>query len=186
MRRVWIFMCVVPVVLAATVGLAQPINVDWKLYGTTTFGGHGDHACFFDAKGIVKKSTGTIRVWTKCLLVKDLDNINIEDDFNGKIVENVARKVLAHYEPPIAVVQTIDMDHKLTVIQYEESANISDIFPSGRILYELKCSEKMLRELSMNFHIDGKTGSKDKPGEWTYTPPESNGDTLLQILCKKS
>jgi hypothetical protein len=63
--------------------------------------------------------------------------------------------------------------------------NMSDIAPRARIFYELNCSEKMLRELSIYIQAaDGKSGSRDKPREWQYVSPETNGTRLLKLVCR--
>jgi hypothetical protein len=160
-------------------GSAQTLDVDWKVYGWASVG--GDSACFYDTNSVVQRSDGHIRVWTKCLLLKDMDSLDIKKAFNGKILENAARKVSQYYVPPIAVVdQTIDLDRSIVITQYEETANIADVKPVARIFYELDCPERMMRELSIDL---GKRGSANKPSDWKYIPPEGNGAVLLKILC---
>jgi hypothetical protein len=74
--------------------------------------------------------------------------------------------------------------HQLSPIAHEETANISHIQLCARILYEINCSERMLRELSISVQTDdGKEGSREKPTEWKHVPPEGNGASLLKILC---
>src|SRR5262245_9935589 len=82
------------------------------------------------------------------------------------------------YIPPIALVEDATYDQAVTVIQYEETAN-------SRIFYELNCSERMLRELSMYVRANGKEGFKNKPSDWKYVAPETNGARLLTILCPR-
>jgi hypothetical protein len=41
----------------------------------------------------------------------------------------------------------------------------------------------MMRELSFDIMVNGKSGSLDKPSDWKYVPPEGNGASLLKILC---
>jgi hypothetical protein len=48
--------------------------------------------------------------------------------------------------PPIATVETIDVNQRIVIIQHEETANIGNIQPHTNIFYELNCSERMLRE----------------------------------------
>src|SRR6266851_4094922 len=45
------------------------------------------------------------------------------------------------------------------------------------------CAERMLRELSISIQTKGQGGSRDKPGDWKYVPPEGNAARLLKILC---
>jgi hypothetical protein len=91
--------------------------------------------------------------------------------------------VLNKYVPPIALVEDIDFDQAISVIQYEETANLSGIHPSARLFYELNCSERMIRRLSTYVRTNGKDGFDEKPSDWQYVPPEGGGATLLKILC---
>ncbi len=45
------------------------------------------------------------------------------------------------YIPPIALVEDMDYDQAIGVIQYEATANLSNIQPHARFFYELNCSE---------------------------------------------
>jgi hypothetical protein len=165
--------------------LAQALSVDWKFYGDASLDEKSDEksSCFYNARDAIQRPDGHIRVWTKCLLQKDLDSINIEKDFDGKILNNAANKAALHYVPPIATVESIDDTQRMAITQNEETANIGNIRPRATVLYELNCSERMLRELSAYFNANGKSGSNDKPMDWKYVPPEGNGASLLKLLC---
>jgi len=113
-----------------------------------------------------------------------MDSVDIKKDFGGKILNNTAHKFLELYVPPIARIETIDADQRMTITQYEETANIGDLKPQSTILYELNCSERMSRELSMDFQVNGKSGALHKPSDWRYVPPEGNGARLLKMLCQ--
>jgi hypothetical protein len=92
--------------------------------------------------------------------------------------------MIRSYMPPIAAAEkSIDYDQAVTIMQYEEIANISGIKPHSSIFYELNCSQRMLRELSMSFSANGRYGSSNKPRDWQFIPPEGNGAALLKILC---
>jgi len=182
MKRVVTLACVLfAIVVGAPACLAQALSVDWKFYGGASLDGHSE--CFYDAKGVVQGPDGHIRVWTKCLLQKDVDSIDIKKDFDGKILENAGTKVALHYVPPIATVETIDVNQSIVITQYEETTNIGNFEPNANTFYELNCSERMLRELSVHFLVNGKSGSRDKPSDWKYVLPEGNGARLLKILC---
>ena len=159
---------------------AQTTSVDWKFYGSAD----GPSHCFFDANE-VKTVERHIRVWTKCLLEKDLEGIDIEKDFDGRILKTVAQKVVRSYIPPITLVEeTIDFDKSMAITVHEETANIAPIEPQARIFYELDCGEHMIRELSISL-VGGKSGSKDTPSIWHHVFPATNGDRLLKILCSQ-
>ena len=164
---------------------ARDLDVDWKLYGGATPADEGYNVCFYDAGGVFRAPDGHIRVWTKCLPQKNLDSVDIKNEFDGRILENTAEKAAHHYIPPISAAMTIDADQSLQFTLYEEIANISSIEPHAKIFYELNCPERMMRELSIYIQTDGKSGSSDKPHDWKYSSPESNGARLLKILCQQ-
>jgi hypothetical protein len=162
---------------------AQEPSVDWKWYGGVPVDGKMTY-CFYDAKSIVHQPDTHIRAWVKCLLQKDLDRIDIQKEYSGAILEETARKVANYYIPPIALVEKdVDVNKAMTVTQYEETADIASIQPVSSILYELNCSDRMERELTLTIKNKGKTTYHDKPLDWKYSPPEGNMATLLRILC---
>ena len=171
--------CMLFGVIAGAACLAQGLSVDWKFYGGAKLGDDASGAklgddgkgiCFYDAKGIVaQKADGHIRVWTKCLLQKDLDGIDPKTALGGKIIESAAEH-MAH--------------QSVTIVMYEQTANIGNLRPQSSILYELNCSDQMLRELSIDLQINGKSGSVHKPRDWSYIPPESNAARLAKLLCR--
>jgi hypothetical protein len=181
-------------IIAAAACLAQGLSVDWKFYGGANLGDDaggaklpdGKGICFYDAKGVVvQKTDGHIRVWTKCLLQKDLDGIDPKTELGGKIVESAAERVAHYYVPPITTVEdTIDYDQSVTIVMYEQTANIGNLRPQSSILYELNCSDQLLRELSIDLQINGKSGSVHKPRDWSYIPPESNAARLAKLMCR--
>ena len=159
---------------------AGAADVDWKMYGTASV--EGGSVCFYDANII---RTPGLRVWTKCLLQKDMDALDADSEIGKKIVESAARKVVDGYIPPLAVLEDISFDQAIGVIQYEETAKLSGIQPHARFFYELNCSERMMRRLSTYVRIKGRDSFNDNPSSWEYVPPEGTGATLLKILCPK-
>ena len=172
--------CVLSVAGASTVS-AQGTDVDWKLYGGAPVG--GESLCFYDAMGLTRQPDGHIRIWTKCLLKADLDAVDIAKDFDGRIVKAAAEKVARYYVPPISKTRNVDVNEATAITGYEEIADIAAPQPQTRIFYELNCPDRMTRELSMEFHINGQAAFVDKPREWSYVAPEGNGAALLKILC---
>ena len=170
--------CSFALALAAS---AQAADVDWKMYGTASI--DGGVVCFYEGKGVITRPA--LRVWTKCLLQKDLDSIDYDSELGKKIGHSGAQKVVKGYIPPIALVEDINYDQALNVIQYEETANLSNIQPRARFFYELNCSERMMRRLSTYVRdLKGKEGFDDKPSDWEYVQPEGSGARLLKILCR--
>jgi hypothetical protein len=159
---------------------ALAADVDWKMYGTASI--DGGVVCFYESKSVV---TRPARVWAKCLLQKDLDSMDFESELGKKIVESAARKARKGYIPQIALIEDIDFDQGLGVIQYEETANLSNIQAHSQFFYKLNCSERMMRRLSTYIRkLNGKEGFSDKPSDWEYVPPEGSGARLLKILCR--
>jgi len=167
--------------LLSSTALAQTPDVDWKMFGGASVA--GPSLCFFDAKSVVRTSSGYIRVWTKCLAQKDLDGVDIKSDLGTKIVDRAARKIKEGYVPPIIVIGKMDFQQIPEIVAYEESANLSAIDPQARIFDEVDCSERMMRRLSTSIQANGQSGFQNKPSDWEYVPPEGNGATLLKILC---
>ena len=158
-------------------GVAQALGVDWKLYGGDTTGGVS--LCFYDAHSVVRGPEDHIRVWVKCLSQKDMEAI----DLSESSVEKSAKRLAGGYVPPIVVAGKMDSDQTVAITSYEEVANTGRAKPLASIFYELSCSERRLRELSIHVHAKGKSGSSDKPRDWKYILPEGNAANLLKILC---
>jgi hypothetical protein len=178
-----------PLLLVATLFLstaplmssnAQSPDVDWKLYGSSS-GDMGNERCFYDAAGVQRRPDNMMRVWVKCLSQSEMDQIDIEHDYGGKILNRAAEKTVAMYVPPLATVTDISFDDATGVIASEQVADITFLEPTARIFYELNCQERMLRELSISIRNHG-TGNNVR--SWTHAAPETNGDRLLKLLCR--
>jgi hypothetical protein len=169
--------------IASTIPFAaNASDVDWKVYGFASVS--GPEVCFYEALSVARVLGGLARVWTKCLSQQEMDVIDIKADFGRKLLHDTAQKVNRYYVPPIATVEAINADQTVMITLYEEMANISAVKPHATIFYELNCSEKMMRELSITIDVNGQYGSSRKPGDWKYVPPEGNGAALLKILCR--
>jgi hypothetical protein len=168
------------VVAISSSGYAQISDVDWKLYGGAAVSGQS--FCFYEARGITRQPAKHVRVWTKCLSKADLDTA-FESDPDKKIVEATAKKVAAYYVPPIAMIQNLDANDAMVMTGYEEVADLGNVQAQSQIFYELNCPDRMLRELSIDLHINGKVGAVNKPSDWKYVAPEGNAATLIKLLC---
>ena len=172
-------------VCACAADLAQALDVDWKAFGGAKLIGAQNVTCFFDANSLSQQPDGYIRVWTKCLLEKEIESFDETSDIGKKVVKNAAEKVVHYYVPPYAAIdENVDFDKSLEITIAEEIADLSYIQPLASIFYELNCSERMLRELSISTQMDGKSSSSDTPSKWRYVSPEGNGANLLKILCR--
>ena len=169
--------------LIGTTPLGEAGAVDWKVFGASSVS--GSEICFYEAKGIVRTPKGLVRVWTKCLSQQDLEKIDVQHDFNGRIEESAARKTDNGYVPPIARIEDGVEPNKASVItRYEETANIASIQPRASIFYELNCARRMLRERIVTIFVsEMKRGSTKTPSSWRHTPPETNVAKLVKMLC---
>jgi hypothetical protein len=79
----------------------------------------------------------------------------------------------------------MSFDRVPDIVGGEEVADLGDIEPQSRIFYEIGCSERMLRELSIHIQAKDKSFSSDTPKEWQRVAPETNAARLLKILCPK-
>ena len=73
--------------LASATSQAQASDVDWKLYGYAAVQ-QGGEVCFFDAMGVAHAADGNVRVWTKCLSQKKMDNIELSIELNVPTARN--------------------------------------------------------------------------------------------------
>ena len=166
----------------AVIGLANASTADWKFYGGVS-SPNGRSWCFYDATAIVREPDGHVRISTKCLPQTGMESIDIQNDFGGRIAKGAAKRRHDHYRPPYSTAVTVSAAEIRDVIRSEEIANIAAIAPRVKISYELKCTEKQARELSLYVQINGKVREVDKPGEWKDISPEANTNRLFKMLC---
>lgn len=166
---------------------AQSGDADWQMYGGVTLSKEmgGEQRSFFDAAGVVRRSDGHIEVWTKSLSVKDMDRVQGKPgDLRTKIINRVLDKQTHGYLPPFSVATSPnDKNSHLQTSMDEVTADMADIEPSARIMYELDCSNRLLRELSIQLTHNGKSQYVEKPADWKHVPPETSGFMLLKLLC---
>ena len=161
---------------------------DWKYYGDVVLLSverEISTICFYNANGIQHPQVGGVRVWTKCLNKQDVETFDLQTDIGEKVAQSIARKIASGYVPPIATVTEVNHDMVLEFIADETVANLTYVQPVSRIFYEIKCSEKMYRELSIYLSTAvGKGSYSGKPTDWKHTPAEGNGGNLNNLLCK--
>lgn len=183
------------VTLVAAPTMAQTQWADWKYYGyvvhdrplTINMSVEWELStmCFYNANGIQHPHDGWIRVWTQCLNEQDVENFDLQTDIGEKVAQSIARKIASGYVPPIATVTDVNHDMVVEFIADETVANLTYVKPVSRIFYEIECSEKMYRELSIYFsNAVGKGSYSGRPTDWKYIPAEGNGANLNKLLCK--
>jgi hypothetical protein len=161
---------------------AQTGDSDWQEYGLSKVDKLSVFL-FFDAAGIVRRGSDHVEVWTKALSLKALDRADTTASTGKKILKFFNQRLARHYRPPIAALMELDRKKLIEVMMDEAAANVGDIEANARVLYELDCTNRLLRELSTYAVLDGKTQYKDTPDEWRHVPPETIGANLLKLAC---
>jgi len=174
--------CILLAIVSAQGGVAWAVNADWKFYGGVS-SPDGRSWCVYDANRVVRAPVGHITVATECLPQTEIDKIDIDKDFGGKIAENVARRTRDRYRPPYARAETIEEGEITDIIRSEQIADIAGIQPRVKISHELDCRRKLTRTLSIYVQVNGNVRSVDTASEWKPISPEANIDRLFKILC---
>jgi hypothetical protein len=156
--------------------MAEAADVDWKMYGGAS--DPGTMFCFYDTNSVAHPSSGVIRFWTKCLLQKDLDV-----KFTKQEVDDIARKALDGYVPPLIVIKELEFEKRMDIMMYEAIADRGTVKAQSKFLIEINCTEQMYQRLDASLIVDGKLEFLHKPSEWGYIPPETNPANLLKMLC---
>jgi hypothetical protein len=150
--------------------------LDWKMYAFSA----SDDAMFYLSSDIERKGDH-VQVWVKALAVKKLNTVAPGPGADTKtLVDSVARLVAQKYEPPMATVSKVPPDQFLMIMTYEQMADAGLVDPSLKILYEIDCSKKLSRTLS----VITPTQSLNATLPWEHVPPESTLATLTKLTCK--
>jgi hypothetical protein len=185
--KIWLVVGAVASVLAAvtygSAGQARAVSQDWKFYGGVS-SPNGQTWCFYDARSVAREPAGLVQVAAKCLPQTDMDDIDVKTDFGGAIARDVERKRRSHYMPPYAMAEPLDRAQAADIARLEEIADTADVDPRVRISYELDCTKRLVRPLSLYVKVNGKVRSVDKPGDWKPISPRENSIRLSRILCR--
>ncbi len=158
--------------------------VDWKFYGGLKLS-REELLAFFDADGLIRRPDGHIEVWTKSISQSAVHRlIEGKGTVQDQLVKRAAQRIASKYVLPYGTVDAVDSDLYIDLVTYEVVADIGNIDPEASILYEINCSDRILRELSLFLRVHGKTQQSDKPLEWKHAPPESNAANLLRLACQ--
>lgn len=171
--------------LAGASAYAQTGDPAWKQYGAADFGKNGGLlVLFFDAAGLIHRSNGNVEVWTKGLPRKAIERaLSASSPMHKKIFDVAEHRITAMDRPLLSTSVELDKYQMADVLINEVAANVANIDATERIMYELDCPNRMVRELSEMFVIDGKPGSQDTPQEWKHISPETAVATLFKLIC---
>jgi hypothetical protein len=174
------------VIIAAAILLTgfvtDELRANWKYAGGTVIEEESGHALvFFDAENLQYSSNGDAKVWVKAIDASEIDRIVTKEK---EIVKKAAEKMAKPYYPPF-LLSNPDLDPNVDIIVWEEAANYTDVKPRARLLYEIRCKERMIQTISaVTYKSDGTTTFASDFDKWSDIIPESTGDTLRKIICK--
>jgi hypothetical protein len=162
----------------------ESMCADWKFAGG--FGSKNDkRAVFYESDNIEYLPNGNAKVWTMSVKASKLEDAQ-NGDYKDMIIENSANKIAHAYYPPSALVNPkFSYNDLVDAIIFEETVNTVAIKEDSKILFEVSCKERTVRNVSaIVYSDDGDTKSSHKTGEWDEIIPESNMDTIHKILCQ--
>ena len=166
----------------------EAIGADWKYLGGSTLPKGQQAIVFYDSESIEYAKDKTIKVWTKSFKLSDF--ISVKNRNENKVKEKSAAKRKTQYNPPYTLVNPkTSFDDYVEIISWEEVANSFKIKARAKVLFEIKCSDNMIRTLSIvSYKYIGDIESRRTStitGAWNHISPKSNADTLQKILCKQ-
>jgi hypothetical protein len=161
---------------------AETQSQNWVYYGGAQNVSKQSISLFYSQNSVDRTSIGFIRFWTKGLLDADTDKAAVKK--KDSLITNSARRFAANYLPQIATIEKLTHDQLLSVIVSEEIADNADLEPQSRIFYELDCSGKRMRELSISVRSsNGLWSSDDLEKPFKFIAPETNANRLLRLIC---
>ena len=175
-------LAVIALALTAHTGLLAALGApaDWKLYAFTAT--KKQAVLFYLRSEIVRTPPGHVQVWIKALDYGKINRAYNHLDQKGGVFQNSAKKVATGYEPPFGTVTKLDQNQLVDIVVFEELANEASINPTLRVLYEIDCPQKLLRQVSL---MGGQpTQTDSRVHEWEHVPPESTVDTLSKLICQ--
>jgi hypothetical protein len=162
-------------------------GADWKYLGGATLPTGQQTIVFYDSESIVYTKNRTIKAWTKSFQLSDF--ISVKNRNEHKVLEKSAAKQRSRYYPPYTLVNPkTGFDDYVEIISWEAVANSFKIKARAKVLFEIKCADKMIRTLSIvSYKYIGDIESRrnsTKAGAWNQISSKSNADTLQKILCR--
>jgi hypothetical protein len=150
---------------------------DWKVYGFTST---KPQAVMFYLNSEIVRTPEHVQVWTKSLDTKKLEGFF--NDVKSPAFDKTVTLWRNGYTPPLGTVFPLSKERAAMITSYEQLADLATITPSLRILYEIDCSQKLTRVLSVITPAE----SLDMVRHWEHIPPESTIETLSKLTCTPS
>jgi hypothetical protein len=176
----------------ALLGLATSLAhadgpADWKAYA---FSATKPQALMFYLNNEIVRTGDHVQVWMKALEVQKMDAVNAS--FVGSTkpghtlqaetpsITKSIKLVEQGYSPPYASAVTLNTNQLHNIIVYEQVADEALIPATMKILYEIDCTKRLARGLSIQLPTIGDSKVRD----WEPIPPESTIDILSKLTCK--
>lgn len=177
---------IIVAVILLTGFVTDELRANWKYVGGTLLEKESGQAlAFFDADNIQYLSNGEVKVWIKAVDASEIARLVTTEK---EIISKAAEKMSKPYYPPYFLSNpnpNPSVDTYIDMIVWEEAANHADIRPRARLLYEIRCKERMIQTISaITYKSDGTTTFSSDFDKWSHIVPESTGDTLRKLLCK--
>ncbi len=177
---------IIAAVFLLTGFLTDELRTNWKYAGVILPEKEsGTALAFFDAENIQYLSNGDVRVRIKAVDAAEIEGLVAREK---EIAEKATEKMEKTYYPPYVSSNadtSTGIDQYLEIIEWEEAANHADIKPRARLVYEIRCRDKMIQTVSMILYkSDGTATFASDFDRWSPLVPGSAGDTLRKILCK--
>jgi hypothetical protein len=161
-------------------------GADWKCYALTNNDSTG--VCsFYDCSSIKTDKNGNKRFWTKEISKSEFGRFIKENQEDLK--NSLSLKVKSKYIPPyVSQSKIADSLSIMSIIMLELAANKSNIKNESKMLYEINCKESQLRIMSIiRYDKSGSVESNSSDaGNWLFIAPETIGECLQNIICKKN
>ena len=163
--------------------VAYSQTVDWKVFGAITVAEHSS-SCFYDVLGIQQISDKHIQIWTKCLSKDALEKVDGTRGKGKQAAELAAQDISTGYAPPLIKVLPPETYEQIVDYVFQEQLADQDIvLPDTKVLYEIDCANRKLREIAIHVISSGKDVESDTPLPWKFVQPETNGARLQTLAC---
>ncbi len=178
MKKIFIIMF-----LLIVLNSVEAIGADWKYLGGAKLVKGEVVLSYYDTESVKYLPNKNVRVWIKGVKSSEVERIRKKNE--KQIIEKSAKKVANGYFLPYAsVTPGTSFDDYIEIIAWEEVATYSDLKPRLKIFWEINCTEKKIKTLTItSYNNDGVPNGDSKDSDWEYIPPESNSETLEKILC---